>query len=84
MLTSCSPGWIKYIEHLYPEYLGHLSTCKSPQQMFGSLAKTYYAKARNLDPSKIISVSIMPCTAKKFEAHRLRCTTAATGMWTMC
>lgn len=70
MLTSCSPGWIKYIEHLYPEYLGHLSTCKSPQQMFGSLAKTYYAKARNLDPSKIISVSIMPCTAKKFEAHR--------------
>jgi NADH-quinone oxidoreductase subunit G/[NiFe] hydrogenase diaphorase moiety small subunit/NADP-reducing hydrogenase subunit HndD len=70
MLTSCSPGWIKYIEHLYPEYLGHLSTCKSPQQMFGSLAKTYYAKARNLDPSKIVSVSIMPCTAKKFESHR--------------
>ena len=70
MITSCSPGWIKYIEHLYPEYLDHLSTCKSPQQMFGSLAKTYYAKARNLDPAKIVSVSIMPCTAKKFEAHR--------------
>jgi NADH-quinone oxidoreductase subunit G/[NiFe] hydrogenase diaphorase moiety small subunit/NADP-reducing hydrogenase subunit HndD len=70
MATSCSPGWIKYIEHLYPEYLDNLSTCKSPQQMFGALAKTYYAKARNLDPENIISVSIMPCTAKKFEAHR--------------
>jgi len=70
MATSCSPGWIKYIEHLYPEYLKNLSTCKSPQQMFGALAKTYYAKARNLDPDKIVSVSIMPCTAKKFEAFR--------------
>ena len=70
MATSCSPGWIKYIEHMYPEYLGNLSTCKSPQQMFGALVKTYYAKARNLDPSKIVSVSIMPCTAKKFEAAR--------------
>ena len=70
MATSCSPGWIKYIEHLYPEYLAHLSTCKSPQQMFGALAKTYYAKARNIDPDKIVSVSIMPCTAKKFEAFR--------------
>jgi NADH-quinone oxidoreductase subunit G/[NiFe] hydrogenase diaphorase moiety small subunit/NADP-reducing hydrogenase subunit HndD len=70
LATSCSPGWIKYIEHLFPEYLGHLSTCKSPQQMFGALSKTYYAKARNLDPEKIISVSIMPCTAKKFEANR--------------
>ncbi|MDD2380190.1 MAG: NADH-dependent [FeFe] hydrogenase, group A6 [Mariniphaga sp.] len=70
MATSCSPGWIKYIEHLYPEYLDNLSTCKSPQQMFGALAKTYYAKARNIDPENIISVSIMPCTAKKFEAHR--------------
>jgi NADP-reducing hydrogenase subunit HndD len=70
MATSCSPGWIKYIEHLYPEYLDNLSTCKSPQQMFGALAKTYYAKARNLDPENIVSVSIMPCTAKKFEAHR--------------
>ncbi|GET26473.1 NADH-dependent [FeFe] hydrogenase, group A6 [Prolixibacter sp. NT017] len=70
MATSCSPGWIKYIEHMYPEYLPNLSTCKSPQQMFGALAKTYYAKARNLDPDKIVSVSIMPCTAKKFEAAR--------------
>lgn len=70
MATSCSPGWIKYIEHMYPEYLGNLSTCKSPQQMFGALVKTYYAKARNIDPNDIISVSIMPCTAKKFEASR--------------
>ncbi len=70
LATSCSPGWIKYIEHLYPEYLGMLSTCKSPQQMFGALAKTYYAKARNLEPENIVSVSIMPCTAKKFEAGR--------------
>lgn len=70
MATSCSPGWIKYIEHMYPDYLEHLSTCKSPQQMFGALVKTYYAKARNLDPENIVSVSIMPCTAKKFEAYR--------------
>lgn len=70
MATSCSPGWIKYIEHMYPEHLAHLSTCKSPQQMFGALAKTYYAKARNIDPDEIVSVSIMPCTAKKFEAFR--------------
>ncbi|GET27822.1 NADH-dependent [FeFe] hydrogenase, group A6 [Prolixibacter sp. SD074] len=70
MATSCSPGWIKYIEHMYPEYLPNLSTCKSPQQMFGALAKTYYAKARNLEPDKIVSVSIMPCIAKKFEAAR--------------
>ncbi len=70
MATSCSPGWIKYIEHMYPGYLGHLSSCKSPQQMFGTLAKTYYAQARNLNPETIVSVSIMPCTAKKFEANR--------------
>ena len=70
LLTSCSPGWIKYIEHLYPEKLAHLSTCKSPQQMFGALVKTYYAKARNIDPEDIICVSVMPCTAKKFEAGR--------------
>lgn len=70
MATSCSPGWIKYIEHIFPDYLDHLSTCKSPQQMFGALAKTYYAKARNLDPETIVSVSVMPCTAKKFEANR--------------
>lgn len=70
MATSCSPGWIKFIEHIYPEYLDNLSTCKSPQQMFGALVKTYYAKARNLDPESIVSVSVMPCTAKKFEANR--------------
>ncbi len=70
MATSCSPGWIKYIEHMYPEHLDKLSTCKSPQQMFGALAKTYYAKARNIEPADIVSVSIMPCTAKKFEAWR--------------
>jgi NADP-reducing hydrogenase subunit HndD len=70
MATSCSPGWIKFIEHMYPAYLSNLSTCKSPQQMFGALVKTYYAKARQLDPETIISVSVMPCTAKKFEASR--------------
>jgi iron-only hydrogenase group A len=70
MFTSCSPGWIKFIEHKYPEFLPNLSTCKSPQQMFGALAKTFYARKRNLDPSKVVSVSIMPCTAKKFEADR--------------
>jgi iron-only hydrogenase group A len=70
MFTSCSPGWIKFIEHKYPEFLGNLSTCKSPQQMFGALAKTYFASKKKLDPSKIVSVSVMPCTAKKFEADR--------------
>ncbi|HUX96374.1 MAG TPA: NADH-dependent [FeFe] hydrogenase, group A6 [Bacteroidales bacterium] len=70
MFTSCSPGWVKFIEHKYPEYLPNLSTCKSPQQMFGALAKTFYSQKRNLDPSKVVSVSIMPCTAKKFEADR--------------
>jgi NADP-reducing hydrogenase subunit HndD len=70
MATSCSPGWIKFIEHTFPEYLPNLSTCKSPQQMFGALAKTYYAQKRKIDPKDIVSVSIMPCTAKKFEADR--------------
>ncbi|MFC2151601.1 NADH-dependent [FeFe] hydrogenase, group A6 [Bacteroidota bacterium] len=70
MFTSCSPGWVKFIEHMYPEYLDNLSTCKSPQQMFGALAKTYYAQKKGIDPAKIVSVSIMPCTAKKFEAAR--------------
>ncbi len=71
MMTSCSPGWIKFIEHMYPDYLGHLSTCKSPQQMFGALAKTYYAKKRKIDPKNIVSVSVMPCSAKKYEAKRI-------------
>jgi len=70
MFTSCSPGWIKFIEHKYPEMLSNLSTCKSPQQMFGALAKTFYAQKKNLDPAKIVSVSVMPCTAKKYEADR--------------
>ncbi|MCK4257876.1 MAG: [FeFe] hydrogenase, group A [Halanaerobiales bacterium] len=70
MITSCSPGWINFIEYFYTDELDHLSTCKSPQQMFGALAKTYYAEKYNIDPEKIVSVSIMPCTAKKFEAGR--------------
>ncbi|MDF2628257.1 MAG: iron hydrogenase [Symbiobacteriaceae bacterium] len=70
LITSCSPGWVKYAEHFYPTMLPHLSTCKSPQQMFGALAKTYYAEKYGLDPKDIVSVSIMPCTAKKFEAGR--------------
>lgn len=69
-ITSCSPGWIKFIEHFYPELLPHLSTCKSPQQMFGALAKTYYAEKAGIDPKDIVVVSIMPCTAKKFECQR--------------
>ncbi|MEF8809931.1 MAG: NADH-dependent [FeFe] hydrogenase, group A6 [Bacteroidales bacterium] len=70
LTTSCSPGWIKFIEHTYPEYLENVSTCKSPQQMFGALAKTYYAQKKNLDPDDVVSVSVMPCTAKKYEADR--------------
>jgi iron-only hydrogenase group A len=70
MMTSCSPGWIKFIEHFYPSLLPNVSTCKSPQQMFGALAKTYYAEEAGIDPKDIFSVSIMPCTAKKYEASR--------------
>lgn len=68
--TSCSPGWIKFIEHEFSNLLDNISTCKSPQQMFGPLAKTYYAKKAGVDPKDIVVVSIMPCTAKKFEAQR--------------
>lgn len=64
MITSCSPGWIKFIETFYPEQVGHLSSCKSPQQMFGAIAKTFYAEQAQLDPRSIRVVSIMPCTAK--------------------
>lgn len=71
MMTSCSPGWIKFIEHMYPDHLGNLSTCKSPQQMFGAVAKTYYAERKGLDPKNIVNVSVMPCSAKKYEANRL-------------
>ena len=70
LITSCSPGWIKYCEHYHPDMLDHISTCKSPQQMMGALIKTYYAEKNNIDPKKIVSVSIMPCTAKKFEIGR--------------
>lgn len=70
MITSCSPGWIKFIEHFYPEQLAHLSSCKSPQQMFGAVAKTYYAEKTGTDPRDIVVVSVMPCTAKKYEAQR--------------
>jgi len=70
MITSCSPGWIKFIEHFYPQLLPHLSTCKSPHQMLGALTKTYYAQKAGIDPAKIVTVSIMPCTAKKFECVR--------------
>ena len=70
MITSCSPGWVKYIEMNYPELLPHLSTCKSPHQMFGALLKTYYAKKEGIDPNKIYVVSVMPCIAKKFERQR--------------
>ena len=70
MITSCSPGWIKYCEFNFPDLLDNLSTCKSPQQMFGALAKTWYAKKMNLDPKDIFVVSVMPCTAKKFEIGR--------------
>lgn len=70
MITSCSPGWIKYCEHYFPEMTENLSSCKSPQQMFGAMAKTYYAEKMGLDPKDIVMVSIMPCTAKKFEIGR--------------
>ncbi len=70
MITSCSPGWVNMIELKYPELLPHLSSAKSPQQMFGAIAKTYYAEKAGIDPSKIICVSVMPCTAKKAEAAR--------------
>lgn len=70
LITSCSPGWIKYCEHYFPDFLDNLSTCKSPQQMFGAIAKSYYAKKAGIDPSKIFVVSVMPCTAKKFECKR--------------
>ena len=71
LITSCSPGWIKYCEHYYPEMIPNLSSCKSPQGMFGSVAKTYYAQKEGIDPENIFVVSVMPCTAKKFEAERL-------------
>jgi NADP-reducing hydrogenase subunit HndD len=70
LITSCSPGWIKFCEHNFPELLDNLSTCKSPQQMMGTVIKTYFAEKNNIDPKNIFVVSVMPCTAKKFEAQR--------------
>ena len=70
LITSCSPGWIKFCEHYYPEFIDNLSSCKSPHEMFGALLKTYYAEKEGLDPKNIVTVSIMPCVAKKFEAAR--------------
>ncbi|MCL2087479.1 MAG: NADH-dependent [FeFe] hydrogenase, group A6 [Oscillospiraceae bacterium] len=71
MITSCSPGWVRYCEAYYPELIPNLSSCKSPQQMTGATIKTYWAKKMNVEPSKIVSVSVMPCVAKKFEISRL-------------
>ena len=70
MITSCSPGWIKYCEHYFPDMTENLSSCKSPQQMFGAVVKSYYAEKMGLKPEDIVSVSVMPCTAKKFEIGR--------------
>lgn len=70
LITSCSPGWVKFCEHYYPDMLDNVSSCKSPQQMFGAITKTYYAEKNNIDPEKIFMVSVMPCTAKKFEIGR--------------
>ncbi len=70
MITSCSPGWIKFCEHFYPEFIPNLSTCKSPNQMQGAVTKTYFAEKNGLDPRDIFVVSVMPCTAKKFEIQR--------------
>jgi NADH-quinone oxidoreductase subunit G/[NiFe] hydrogenase diaphorase moiety small subunit len=68
--TSCSPGWVKYLEHFYPEYIPNLSSAKSPQQMFGAIIKTYYAQLNKIDPKDIVTVALMPCSAKKFECNR--------------
>ena len=70
MITSCSPGWINFVEHYYPDFIPNLSTCKSPQQMQGAMTKTWYAQRNNIDPASIYHVSIMPCTAKKGECQR--------------
>lgn len=70
LITSCSPGWIKFCEHFYPDMLDNLSSCKSPQNMFGAVLKSYYAEKMGIDPAKMFVVSVMPCTAKKYEAER--------------
>lgn len=70
MFTSCCPGWVKFLEHYYPDMLGHLSTCKSPQQMFGAVLKSYYCEKNQIDPKNLFVVSVIPCTSKKFEITR--------------
>jgi NADP-reducing hydrogenase subunit HndD len=80
LITSCSPGWIRYCEQYYPEFIPNLSSCKSPQQMFGALMKSYYAKKKGLDPKDIYVVSVMPCTAKKYEVRR-EDVAAVDGLW---
>ena len=70
LITSCSPGWVKFCELYYPEFIPNVSSCKSPQQMYGALMKTYYAEKEGIDPKNLYVVSIMPCTAKKFEINR--------------
>ena len=81
LITSCSPGWIKYCEHYFPEFTDNLSSCKSPQQMFGAMYKTYYARKRGLDPADIVFVSVIPCTAKKFEVRRPGQSAAGDGLY---
>ncbi|MEG0340398.1 MAG: [Fe-Fe] hydrogenase large subunit C-terminal domain-containing protein, partial [Oscillospiraceae bacterium] len=80
MITSCSPGWVKYCETYYPEFIPNLSSCKSPQGMFGALSKTYYAEKMGIDPHDIVCVSVMPCTAKKFEITRDDMSAAGDGI----
>ena len=81
MITSCSPGWVKFAEYYYPEYLDHISSCKSPQQMGGAVIKTYYAEKMGISPEDIVSVSVMPCTAKKFEIGRDDQSAAGDGIY---
>ncbi|NMB10636.1 MAG: 2Fe-2S iron-sulfur cluster binding domain-containing protein, partial [Tissierellia bacterium] len=78
LISSCSPGWVKFCEHFYPEFVNNLSTCKSPQEMLGALVKSYYAEKEGIDPDKLVVVAIMPCTAKKFEAARKELVTRGT------
>ena len=80
LITSCSPGWIKFCEHYYPDLIPNLSSCKSPQGMYGAMMKTYYAEKNNIDPKKMFVVSIMPCTAKKFEVGRDDMSAAGEGI----
>ena len=70
LITSCSPGWVKYCEHYYPEFIPNLSSCKSPQGMYGALMKSYYAEKNGIDPKNLFVVGVMPCIAKKFERTR--------------